>query len=158
MRTFLLLATLGMLVLPSCEPAGGSSDAGNIRTRDERVGMLDHITVSEHSNARIAAQDSVGKSPEPRHLLDAANDTCPVHHEKMNVREIPIVFEDPAGDGVASENLAGTARFPFGAERIVSAGNALLPGAALTARVYQCASCVKARKAANEPGAQSGSE
>ena len=93
-----------------------------------------------------------------RHLLDAANDTCPVHREKMQVREIPIVFEDAESSGAESENMAGTARFPFGAERIISAGNALLPGAALTARVYQCESCVKARKAANGKDALPGSE
>ncbi len=153
MRTFLFLAMLGMLVLPSCEPAGGSSDAGNYKSREERAGVFEHIAINDDSNARLAARDSVGKSPQPRHLLDAASDTCPVHREKMNVREIPIVFEDPETGGTESENLSATARFPFGAERIVSAGNALLPGAALTARVYQCESCVKARKAANEKDA-----
>ena len=154
LRHCLFVASLGMLMLPSCEPAGGSSDAGNARPRDERTGLLETMVPNEAGNAQLAAQESVGKPPPPRHLADAVDDTCPVHHEKMRIREIPIVFEDIADSGAESEILSGVARFPFGAEKIVSSGNALLPGAALTARVYQCASCVTARRAAEAKRAQ----
>jgi hypothetical protein len=143
-----------MLMLPSCEPSGGSSDAGNPKPRDERGGVLERVVPNEAGNAQLAAQDSVGRPPPPRHLADGVDDTCPVHHEKMRIREIPIVFEDAADRGAESENLSGMARFPFGAEKIVSSGNALLPGAALTARVYQCASCVTARRAADAKSEQ----
>jgi hypothetical protein len=154
LRPCLFVASLGMLMLPSCEPAGGNSDAGNPRPRDERAEALGRMVPNEAGNAQLAAQDSVGKPPPPRHLADGVDDTCPVHHEKMRIREIPIIFEDTADSGAESEILSGMARFPFGAEKIVSSGNALLPGAALTARVYQCASCVTARRAADAKRAQ----
>jgi hypothetical protein len=154
LRHCLFVASLGMLMLPSCEPAGGSSDAGNPRPRDERTEVLERMVPNEAANAQLAARDSVGKSPLPRHLADAVDDTCPVHREKMKIREIPIVFEDTADSAEQSESLSGMARFPFGAEKIVSSGNALLPGTALTARVYQCASCVTARRIAEAKRAQ----
>ena len=73
-----------------------------------------------------------------------------MHHVKMKLREIPIVFEEPTAKGTESVNPTATAAFPFGAEKIVSVGNALLPSEPLTARVYQCASCIAARRIAEE--------
>ena len=143
MRHFLILVPLGMLQLSSCEPEGGSSNAG-IRKRDPQGKWQDKIADEEVSHAQIAAQDSLGKTPQARDLVADVEDTCPVHHEKMKQREIPIVF----GETKANGHEPATAAFPFGAEKIVSAGNALLPGEARTARVYQCASCIAARRLA----------
>ena len=154
MRHFLLLAPLGMLLLSSCEPEGGSSDAG-IRKRDPQGNWEDKIANDEVSHAQLAAQDSVGKAPRPRNLVAAIADICPVHQEKMKLREIPIVFEEPNGNGNVTANLSATAEFPFGAEKIVSTGNVLLPGEPLTARVYQCASCIAARRLAEAKQKQS---
>ena len=147
MRRFLILVPLGMLLLSSCEPEGGSSNAG-ITKADPEENWRDRIVDDKVSHAQIAAQDSVGKTPQPRDLVAAVEDTCPVHHEKMKQREIPIVFEETSANGSKSAHPSATAAFPFGAEKIVSAGNALLPGEPLTARVYQCASCVAARRLA----------
>jgi hypothetical protein len=65
-------ASLGMLMLPSCEPGDGNSDAGNVRPRDERGRALEGMVPDEAGNAQLAAQDSVGKPPPPRHLAPAA--------------------------------------------------------------------------------------
>ena len=150
MRPFIFLAPLGMLMLASCEPAGGSSDTGITRSRDQRDG----IAANTASNAQLAAQDSLRKSPTAERLADGTRGTCPVHHKNMKIREIPIVFEDPDSGGEDADALSASAPFPFGAERIVSSGNALLPGATLTARVYQCASCIHARRAAETKSSQ----
>ena len=140
-----------MLFVSSCEPGGDGLGAGN----GDNVRGGKQQTAIPHGNTanpeRIAAQDSLGKPPAPRDLSEGIEDECPVHHEKMRVREIPIVFEDAAP---AKQPL--TAKFPFGAEKIISAGNALLPGEPLSARVYQCASCVAARRAAEERQASAG--
>ena len=73
-----------------------------------------------------------------------------MHHVKMKLREIPIVFEEPTANGTESATPTATAAFPFGAEKIVSAGNALLPSQPLTGRVYQCEPCIAARRLAEE--------
>ena len=130
---------LSILLLPSCEPG---SDNINPRKGERRTEQLLENTVNPE---RIAAQESLGKPPLPRNLTEGIEDECPVHHEKMKLREIPIIFEN-----AAPAKLPLTAKFPFGAEKIISAGNALLPGEPLSARVYQCASCVTARRAAEE--------
>ena len=150
MRHFLILTSLGMLLLSSCEPEGGSSEVG-INKRDRKGKWQDTFVDDKMSPAQIAAQNSVGNAPQSRNLIAAVEDTCPVHHEKMKQREIPVVFEEIKANGDES----ATAEFPFGAEKIVSAGNALLPGEPLTARVYQCASCIAARRLAEVRGRQS---
>ena len=160
MRHFLILIPLGIL-LCSCEPGEGSTeaDSGLLRKRREKgEGML---PADGTNRERIAAQNSVGRVPQPRNLTGEAGDTCPVHHEKMKIREIPIVFEEHTAEGSGTANPPATAEFPFGAEKIVSAGNALLPGEPRTARVYQCASCVAASRTADlkrqQPAAPSAS-
>ena len=154
MRHFLILAPLGMLLLSSCGPGGGSSDSGASR-EGESDGKL---AADRMSHAQVSAQDSVGKRPQPHNFVETVEDICPVHHEKMKLREIPIAFEDPATNGTGSVNPLATAAFPFGAEKIVSAGNALLPGQPLTARVYQCAPCIAARWAAEKMRGQAAAE
>ena len=86
----------------------------------------------------------------PHNLVSDTVDMCPVHHEKMRIREIPIVFEDTGTGKIANAGTEITAEFPFGAEKITSSANALLPGQPLSARVYQCASCIAARQAAEK--------
>ena len=142
MRHFLVLAPLGMLLFSSCKPDGGSSAAGSVGRGE------DSDAQEKVSHARLAAQDSVSKAPQPRNLIAAIEDICPVHHEKMKPREIPFILEEPQGEGNEAAHPVATAAFPFGAEKIVSSGNALLPGETLTARVYQCASCIAARRLA----------
>jgi hypothetical protein len=147
MRNFSFLAPLAMLLLSSCDPAGGTSDAGH-KPNDRRGGWVGNIGTGEVSDAQLNARESVGKPQTPQNLVTSIDDTCPVHHEKMRMRELPVVFED--GETVRSQpgKPLASARFPFGSERITSTGNALLPSATQTARAYQCASCVKARRAA----------
>ena len=147
MRRLLILAPLGMLLLPSCEPGEDNADAGKNRPHEHLEKSGEERPRNETSHEQLAAQESLGRPPLPRNLIAATEDTCPVHHERMKIREIPIVFEESAEDGTGPGNPTATAAFPFGAEKIVSAGNALLPGEALTARVYQCASCIAARRA-----------
>ena len=150
MRHFLFLVPLGMLLLASCGPNGGSSDAGDSRRRNSQAGSDATFLPDTMTHAQISAQDSVGRPPLPRNLVATVEDICPVHHVKMKLREIPIVFKEPTANGTESVNPTATAAFPFGAEKIVSAGNALLPSEPLTARVYQCASCIAARRIAEE--------
>ena len=152
MRHFLILSPLAVLMLSSCDPDERNFGAGNDnhQSRNEKKPSTNGI-----GHEQLAAQDSVGKPPPPRNLAGGVHDTCPVHHEKMRLREIPIVFEDSASAGSEPESPPATAEFPFGAEKIVSSGNALLPDESLSARVYQCASCVAARRAAEIRRAES---
>ena len=141
-------------MLSSCEPgedASGAGNGGNVRDGKKQGTRLQTDTLNKE---RIAAQDSLGKPPQPRDLLEGVEDECPVHREKMKVREIPIIFVDGESGHSGSAKQPVTARFPFGAEKIISTGNALLPGEPLSARVYQCASCVAARRIAEEKQAQ----
>jgi hypothetical protein len=150
MRPSPIFASLAVLLLASCEPGGDSNMPGgpSPQGRTEKTGIK--LNGNTTTIQQLAAQDSVGKPPQPRNLIADVADTCPVHHEKMRIREIPIVFEDDGPGESGSTCLAAAAAFPFDAERIVSTGNALLPGEPLTARVYQCASCVAAKRAGEE--------
>ncbi len=150
MRHSLLLVPLGMLLLASCGPNGGSSEAGDSRRRNPQGGSDATFLPDTMTHAQISAQDSVGRPPLPRNLVATVEDICPVHHAKMKMRVVPIVFEEPNANGDESAILPATAAFPFGAEKIVSAGNALLPSQSLTARVYQCEPCIIARRIAEE--------
>ena len=155
-RPLIFLSLLPILLLSSCKPGDDRSNAGNgdnVRDGKKQRTTLPGNTMNPE---RIAAQESLGKPPLPRDLSEGVEDECPVHHENMKVREIPIVFEDAATGKTKSEKQPLTAKFPFGAEKIISAGNALLPGEPLSARVYQCGSCVTARKAAEEKQAKAG--
>ncbi|MEO6739333.1 MAG: hypothetical protein ABIP20_03715 [Chthoniobacteraceae bacterium] len=147
MRHLLILAPLVTLLLASCEPGQENAGTGS-RTSGDRTGGKLPAEAANHE--RLAAQDSVGRPPLPRDLVSTVGDICPVHHIKMKLCQIPIVFGDTASEGTGLASLSATADFPFGAEKIVSAGNALLPGEPVTARVYQCASCIAARRAAKE--------
>ena len=142
MRHLLILAPLATLLLASCEPGQENADAGSSTT-----GKLPQETANHE---RLAAQDSVGRPPLPHDLVSTVGDICPVHQLKMKLCQIPIVFGDTATAGTDHASLPATADFPFGTEKIVSAGNALLPGEPVTARVYQCPSCIAARRAAEE--------
>ena len=102
------------------------------------------------SNAEMAAVNSMGKPPLPRNLIASVDNTCPVHFRKMRIAEVPIMFEDNDGAAVESTDGLATDEFPFGAARILSAGNALLPSEPRTAQVYQCPNCMAYRKAADE--------
>ncbi len=148
-RPSIFLTLLPMLLLSSCEPGEDGSGAGSGSSDRDRKKRT-KLPTDTMNTERIAAQDSLGKPPQPRNLLEGVEDECPVHHEKMKVREIPIVFGDAAPEKSEHENPSSAEKFPFGAEKIISTGNALLPGEPVTARVYQCASCVAARKAAEE--------
>ena len=97
---------------------------------------------------RIAAQNSLGRPPLPRNLVNDVEDVCPVHREKMKVREIPIVFSETTLGNVDPSEIQSRAEFPFGAEKLISSENALLPGEPMSAFVYQCPACVAAREAA----------
>ena len=142
-----ILAPLAMLLLASCEPGQENAGTGNTTPQDGEAGMASNFR--NKSNAeRIAAHDSVGRPPGPRDLVNDAVDICPVHHEAMKVRELPILFSDTAPEKADPSEIQATAEFPFGAEEIISSGNALLPGEPISARVYQCAACIAARRAA----------
>jgi hypothetical protein len=147
-----ILAPLAMLFLSSCEPGEENTDAGSSTPRDPRNRFDRWVVANTSNHERLAAQDSVGRPPLPRNFVSDVEDVCPVHHEKMSLTEVPIIFEDSASVGTESVRTSLTARFPFGAEKICSSGNALLPGEPLTARVYQCASCIAARKVAEKQG------
>lgn len=150
MHHLTILTPLAALLLTSCEPAQEGGDAANSAPlgRDGTAGA--NLPGNSANNERIAAQDSLGKPPPARNFLEGVEDECPVHHERMTVRQIPIVFENGAPQGTDPASFSLTAKFPFGAEKIFSTGNALLPSEPLTARVYQCASCIAARKAAGK--------
>ena len=150
MRHHLILVPLGLLLLSSCEPEDVRSDEVEDRRRKPDRNAAKNVFVSDMSHAQLSAQDSLGKEPLARNMVSAIDDICPLHHEKMRMSEIPIVFEDDLPAGTAHAIPSATAAFPFGAERIISAGNSLLPGEPHTARVYLCASCIAARKAAEE--------
>jgi len=150
MPRFLILSSLGMLLLSSCEPGGINSDATDSQSDSPKGRFIDTIPTSQVSRAQLSARDSLGKPPLPLNMVSDVDDVCPVHGEKMKLREVPIVFEDNPAEVAASANPALTAAFPFGAEKIISLGNALLPTESHTARVYQCAACVAARRNAEE--------
>lgn len=152
MRHPFILAPLAMLLLSSCEPGDVNADAGSSVPRERRDSIDRTLPSDVVSHERLAAQDSVGRPPLPRNLVSGIEDVCPVHHEKMKLREVPIVFVDTDPDGIEAGKKSLAAQFPFGAEKICSSGNALLPGEPLTARVYQCASCIAARKVAEQSG------
>ncbi len=97
MRLFLILAPLGMLLLSSCTPAGGSSSTGKGSSEESGGGLAESLKSTTVSNAEMAAVDSMGKPPAPRNLIAALDNTCPVHHRKMKIAEIPIVFESTGG-------------------------------------------------------------
>jgi hypothetical protein len=154
MRHLPTLAPLAALLLSSCEPGANRSATGSSAPQEplEKAGIK--LNGNTATLQQLAAQDSVGKPPQPRNLIADVADTCPVHHVKMKVREIPIVFEDDAQGESDSTGLATASAFPFDAERIVSTGNALLPGEPLSARVYQCASCIAEKQSALEKKSQ----
>lgn len=147
-RPFIFLPLMPLMLLSSCEPGDDGTGAGNGGARQRSI-----LPGNTANPERIAAQESLGKPPPPRDLRGGIDDECPVHQEKMKLKEIPILF----GEDVPAKQLL-TAQFPFGAEKITSSGNALLPGQPLSARVYQCASCVTARKAAEEKLARTKAE
>lgn len=144
MRPLLFMAPLAMLLLPSCEPPQ-HSDAGGKENPGWSAKNIEKITTGKINEERLAALDSVGKAPGPRSLPDAASDTCPVHHEMMKIREVPIVFEDSGTDAAEPTDPSAVSAFPFATEKLVSQRNALLPGETTTARVYQCSSCIAAK-------------
>lgn len=141
-----ILAPLAMLLLASCEPGQENAGTGNTAPTDIEDGMGSKFR--DHANPEhIAARDSIGKPPLPRNLMTAVENTCPVHHEAMKAREIPIVFPDAASGAPDPSEMQATAEFPFGAEKIISSGNALLPTEPVSAYVYQCAVCIAGRRA-----------
>lgn len=142
-----ILAPLAMLLLASCEPAQENTDSGSTEPRDREGGTASKFR-DKANPERIAARDSVGKPPLPHNLVNDIEDICPVHHEAMKAREIPIVFADAATGPPDPSEMQATAAFPFGAEKIISSGNALLPVEPVSARVYQCAACIAGRRAA----------
>lgn len=147
MRHCLTFIPLGFLLLASCEPDGGSTPSEERNPdRNRKIGAS--IPHDAMSNAQISAQDSVGKPPMPRNLAVGVDDTCPLHHEKMTLNEIPIFFEEDLAGEVDLPIQPITEAFPFAAEKIFSPGNSLLPGEPRNAIVYQCSSCIKARKLA----------
>ncbi len=150
MRPLTILTPLAALLLVSCEPGQDGTDAANKPPRSHDGAPGANRAGNSANNERLAAQDSLGQSPLPRNLVDGVEDVCPVHHEKMKMREIPVVFESTTPEKADPADVELAAKFPFGAEKIVSTGNALLPSEPLTARVYQCASCIAARKAAGK--------
>ena len=149
MRHILILASPAILLLSSCEQSEDQAGARNTGRRDNKGVSQPGNTANRE---RIAAQDSVGRPPQPRNLATDVEDTCPVHHEKMKLREIPIVFEEAAFDRGEPASASVNAEYPFGAEKIFSVRNTLMPGEPLTARVYQCPSCIVARKVAEAKG------
>ena len=145
MHRLISIITIGML-LSSCEPGADSSAATTAPLREQGGILKNSLPVNNASDTQLAAQNSVGKPPAPLDMIASVADTCPVHHERMKVCEIPIVHEEDSQTGHPS----ATAAFPFGAEKIISAGNVLLPSEPVSARVYQCASCVAVRIATEE--------
>ena len=149
MRHPLIFAPLTILLLSSCEP-GGDSASRHDRRHGEEEPRNEKLSSDKTNRERIAAQESVGKMPQPRDLAGNVEDICPLHREKMKLREIPIVFVETAPGGDVAANAATSARYPFGAEKIVTVGNGLLPSEALTARVFQCVACISASRAAEK--------
>lgn len=143
------MAPLAMLLLPSCEPPRRSDD-GEKMNPDQPEWSLEKMAPVKVNEELLAAQDSVGKEPGPRAQTGTVPDTCPVHREKMKIRQVPIVFEDSATEGTETANPDVMSAFPFAAEEFVSPGNALLPDESTTARVYQCSSCIAAKLAAKK--------
>ncbi|MEO6788601.1 MAG: hypothetical protein ABI318_20970 [Chthoniobacteraceae bacterium] len=148
MHRSLFTAILCALALASCEPAAEKTDADAQRNDERPSKQHDSFTEYKDNHEQLSAEGSVGKSPPPRNLIAGVSDMCPVHHVKMTVCDVPVVFEESADSGTDTADPAAATAFPFGAEKVVSEGNALLPGETLTARIYQCPACVAARKAA----------
>ncbi len=143
-----IVALLALAILTSCEPSQDSVGVGGVIPSDADGEMGSRIRRDTSNPERIAAQNSVGRPPLPRNLVNDVEDVCPVHREKMKVREIPIVYSESTLGKVDPSEIQSRADFPFGAEKLISSGNALLPGEPLSAYVYQCAACVAAREAA----------
>ena len=147
MRHLLFLGSLATMLFSSCEPGQDNTSAGNSdRSEFQKVTQ----PANSPNRERLSAMDSVGRPPLARDLVSTIEDICPVHHRKMKLCEIPIVFGETVFEGTESASLPATSEYPFGAEKIVSPGNALLPAEPVTARVYQCISCVAARRAAEQ--------
>lgn len=149
MRKFLILAPLGLLVLASCKPAGGSSSSGISTSQDTGGEWVESLGSNEVSNAQIFALSSLRTPPPPRELAGAINGTCPIHHQKMSIKEVPLVYQETASFGNQSAPSPAVDEFPFAVEELPSPTNILLPGEPLTARVFRCESCVTARKLAD---------
>lgn len=93
-----LLAIVCAIALTSCEPEQTDADAGNnVPVFRDRNGK-DPISLPRNyaNHERVSAQDSLGKAPLPRNMVATVDDTCPVHHEKMKICGVPIVYETTA--------------------------------------------------------------
>jgi len=102
------------------------------------------------SNAQIFAVNSLRQPPPPVELHNSKEDICPIHHEKMTIGEVPLVYQETAAIQTDPTAFPAVDGFPFGAAKIPSPKNTLLPGEPVAARVFQCAACVAARKLADE--------
>lgn len=140
-RLILNLST--MVLLASCEP--GDSGGTAIRPGNEGERWVPRVDNRANSE-RLFAHASLGQAPLPRNLVTDVEDICTVHRQKMQIREVPIVFDESALGLVPQGDSIAAARFPFGAEKIFSPGNALLPGEPVSALVYQCTDCIAERK------------
>ncbi len=144
----IFIAILCALALPSCSPDRRDADEDARRDESRHAKRRDSFPDYKENHEQLSATNSVGRVPLPRNLIAGVPDICPVHHQKMTVREVPIVFEDTEESGTEAAKGSASPSFPFAAEKVVSEGNALAPTEALTARVYQCEACIAAQKAA----------
>jgi hypothetical protein len=148
MRRSIFIAVLCALALPSCSPAPDDAAADVRRDGSRKTNRRDSFAEHRQNHEQLSAEGSIGRAPQPRNLIAGVADICPVHDQKMAVREVPIVFKDAEDASTESAKPATISRFPFAVEKVVSEGNSLAPGEALTARVYQCEACIAAQKAA----------
>lgn len=145
------LALLAVLLLASCDSSGPPARAAGDSKEDLITTLVEQPSVIRHES--LSAANLAGRAPEPLNLTAGVNDTCPVHHQKMRERMVPIVLDsEPKGRAHASARLREA--FPFGAAEAVHEGGRFLPEDPQTARIFQCAACVAGRKEAAAREAQ----
>ncbi len=149
MQRLFLLAPLGtMLLLASCDQRAGDGEIAGGRGSEGGASIGSMLPRNSSNPERIAAEDSLGKAPPPINLVAGRSDKCPVHHERMSVHEVPVVFEETRPAGGESVRAPGAGAFPFAEQEFVTTGSSLLPGESRTALVFQCAKCVAGKRVA----------
>jgi hypothetical protein len=85
----------------------------------------------------------------PYDFTRGVSDMCPVHNERMPIREVQMVYGELASTNPEPTRATFDAEFPFSRE-LWPGGCVVINGIRRNARFYVCSSCVAARKTWNE--------
>src|SRR5262245_45006663 len=102
MTRSIFIAILCALALPACSPAPRDADEDARHDGSRKPKRRDGFPDYNENHEQLSATNSVGRAPLPRNLIAGVSDICPVHHQKMTVREVPIVFEDTEESGAVA--------------------------------------------------------